>query len=242
MHHQANLAATPFPGSTAPGVTEIAGKLYMRNGEGHLVPQELVKPEQLLEDDMVRRIIDFATGLSAQIDRFKGHTADDIGAFQVLLEDKYKASRKGGKKGNVTFFSYDGLMRVEVRLADNLVFGAELQTAKTLIDECINEWSAESNAPIRMLVNRAFQVDQAGRINRNAILSLRNVQIDDERWKRAMEAITASIRVIGTKTYFRFAKRPDADAAWGNITIDLAAAEAPRATRTEGGSHASTND
>jgi hypothetical protein len=108
------------------------------------------------------------------------------------------------------------------------MFGPSLQTAKTLIDECINEWSADSNGPIRMLVNRAFQVDQAGRINRNAILSLRNVEIDDDRWRHAMDAITASIRVIGTKTYFRFARRDDVDGAWENITIDLAAAEAPR--------------
>jgi hypothetical protein len=212
----------------APGVTEIAGQLYMKNGEGHLVPLELVKAEHQLEDGMVRRIIAFAEELSAQIDRFKGHTADDIGAFQALLEQEYDAPRKGGKKGNVTFYSYDGLQRVEVRLADNLMFGAELQTAKALIDECINEWAADANAPIRMLVNRAFQVDQAGRINRNAILGLRNVSIDDDRWRRAMDAITASIRVIGTKTYFRFAHRPNADAAWENITIDLAAAEAPR--------------
>lgn len=226
--HQNPPASAPLPAGDVEFIdVMLNGKPYMTNAEGHLVPKELVKAEHLLEDQMVRKIIGFAKELSAQIARFKGHTADDIGTFQLLLEEKYGASRKGGKKGNVTFFSYDGLMRVEVRLADNLVFGAELQTAKALIDECINEWAADANAPIRMLVNRAFQVDQAGRINRNAILSLRNVQIDDERWRRAMDAITASIRVIGTKTYFRFGRRPNADAAWENITIDLAAAEAP---------------
>lgn len=229
-----NVSA-PIQSTLPPGVTEIGGKIYMCNGEGHLVPQELVKAEDSLEDQLVRKIIGFADELSEQIARFKGHTADDIGTFQVLLEEKYGAARKGGKKGNVTFFSYDGLMKVEVRLADNLVFGAQLQTAKLLIDECINEWSADSNGPIRMLVNRAFQVDQAGRINRNAILSLRNVEIDDDRWRRAMDAITASIRVIGTKTYFRFARRPNTDATWENITIDLAAAEAPRQVTLAGG-------
>jgi hypothetical protein len=214
---------------TPPGAVEIEGRTYMHNGSGHLVPMELVKPEHRLEDEMVRKIVKFAGDLSAQIDRFKGHTADDIGAFQALLEQQYGGQRKGGKKGNVTFFTYDGLKRVEVRLADNLVFGAELQTAKGLVDECINEWAADANAPIRLLVNRAFQVDQAGRINRNAILSLRSVEIDDERWRRAMEAITASIRVIGTKTYFRFGHRRSLDDSWSTITIDLASAEAPAA-------------
>lgn len=214
--------------SVEPIVTH-AGRQYMINGDGHLVPLELVKPQHALEDQMVRKIIGHAEELSAQIDRFKGHTFEDIATFQALLQERYDAPRKGGKKGNVTFFSFDGLMKVEVRLADNIVFGAELQTAKTLIDECISEWAADANAPIRMLVNKAFQVDQAGRINRAAILSLRTIEIDDDRWRRAMEAITASIRVIGSKTYFRFARRADQGGAWENVTIDLASAEAPRA-------------
>lgn len=213
--------------------TIIGGRPYMTNGEGHLVPLELVKPQYLLEDQTVRRIIGFAEALSAQIDRFKGHTFDDIATFQQVLEEEYGAPRKGGKKGNVTFFAFDGLLKVEVRMVDNIVFGPELQTAKGLIDECISEWAADANAPIRLLVNKAFQVDQQGRINRNAILGLRNVQIDDARWLRAMEAITASIRVIGSRTYFRFGKRASTDAAWENITIDLASAEAPRSTQGE---------
>jgi len=221
------------PSSLPPGATMIAGKLYMNNAEGHLVPLEMVKEEHALEDQMVRKIIGYAEELSAQIDRFKGHTADDLASFQALLSEKYGATPRGGKKGNVTFFSYDGLLKVQVRMADNLVFGAELQTAKELIDECINEWAADANAPTRLLVNKAFQVDQEGKINRNAILGLRTVSIPDERWERAMEAITASIRVIGTKTYFRFYRRPNLQAAWQTITVDLAAAEAPQAAAAE---------
>jgi len=210
------------------GTVEVNGKIYMHSADGGLMPKELISDARLMEDQLVRTIIYFAEELSGQIDRFKGHTADDIGAFQALLVEKYEAPRKGGKKGNVTFLSFDGLMKVEVRLADNLSFGPELQTAKTLIDECINEWAADANAPIRLLVNRAFRVDQEGKIDRNAILGLRNVEILDERWQRAMDAITASIRVIGRKTYFRFGRRRTVEDAWENITIDLADAKAPQ--------------
>jgi len=210
------------------GCIDVHGKLYMQSADGGLMPLELVKPERLLEDQMVRKIIDFAKELSAQIDRFKGHTLDDAATFLSLLAEKYGATRRGGKKGNVTFTSYDGLLRFEVRIAEALTFGPELQTAKELIDECINEWAADASGAIRMLINEAFQVDQAGRIDRNAVLKLRNVEIDDERWLRAMEAITASIRVTGTKTQFYFKTRTTPDSGWQSITIDLAAAEAPR--------------
>jgi hypothetical protein len=211
---------------------EVAGKLYLHTADGGLMPKELIAQHRLLEDQLVRTIIHHATTLSAQIDRFKGHTADDIGAFQSLLEERFSAPRKGGKKGNVTFQSFDGTLKVEVRLSDRLTFGPELQTAKTLIDACISEWSADANGPIRLLVNRAFQVDEEGRINRNAILGLRTVEIADQRWQDAMRAITESIRVIGRKTYFRFSRRADPNAEWESITIDLASARAP-AERSE---------
>ena len=220
-----NTATTnpPIPA----GAVELQGKLYMRDAKGLLVPLELVKPVDQLEDQMVRKIIGFAEELSAQIARFKGHTADDIGAFQALLAEQYGVEPKGGAKGNVTFTSFDGSLKVQVQIADNLTFGPQLQVAKQLIDECIAEWSAEANAPIRALVNHAFQVDKEGRVNRNAILQLRRVAIEDERWKKAMEAITDSIRVQGSKSYIRFYRRPSAEAEWTAITIDLAAAKAP---------------
>ncbi|HYG91180.1 MAG TPA: DUF3164 family protein [Azospirillum sp.] len=209
------------------GAFELQGKLYMRDAKGHLVPLELVKPVDQLEDQMVRKIIGFAEELSAQIARFKGHTADDIGAFQALIAEQYGVEPKGGTKGNVTFTAYDGTLKVQVQIADDLTFGPQLQVAKQLIDECIAEWAAEANAPIRALVNHAFQVDKEGRVNRNAILQLRRVAIEDERWKKAMEAITDSIRVQGSKSYIRFYRRPSANAEWTAITIDLAAAKAP---------------
>jgi hypothetical protein len=205
---------------------EIDGKKYLRNGEGHLVPLELAKAEHVLEDELVRKIIGHAYDLSAQIARFKGYTASDLATFQALLQEKYKA-RAGGVKGNVTFHSYDGLMKVQLRMADNLVFGAELQVAKKLIDECLNEWAADANAPIRAIINKAFSVDQEGHINRQAILGLRSLDIDDQRWKDAMEAISASIRIMGTKAYFRFYHRASLTADWNAITIDIASAEAP---------------
>ena len=220
--------------SQIPAVIELNGKMYMHNADGHLVPLELVREERKLEDQMVRSILTYAEELSGQIARFKAHTYDDCMAFLAVLADKYGVSNRAGKKGNVTFSSFDGLMKVEVRIAEALTFGPELQTAKELIDECINEWAADAAAPIRMLVNKAFDVDQAGKINRNAILSLRSTtEIKDPRWILAMEAITASLRVTGTKTQFYFSRRASVDDAWSSITIDLADAKTPRQSETQ---------
>jgi hypothetical protein len=202
---------------------ELGGARYLRDAKGALIPIGLVKPQHLLEDEVVRKVMRFARDLSDQIARFKGHTFEDLNGFQSLLEQEYGA-RAGGAKGNVTFQSFDGTLKVQVAIADQIAFGPELQAAKTLVDECLVEWGAESRAELRALVNRVFSVEKEGQINRAELFSLLRLEIEDERWQRAMGAIRDSIRITGTKAYVRFYERPAPDAAWRAVTIDMAAA------------------
>jgi precorrin-3B methylase len=51
-----------------------------------------------------------------------------------------------------------------------------------------------------------------------------NLDITDERWTRAMQAIRDAMRVVGSKTYVRFYERASQSAAWEAITIDLSKA------------------
>ena len=88
----------------------------------------------------------YALELSDQIARFKEHTFDDVGGFDAILEQKYGATI-GGAKGNKTLRGVDGLYKVQVQVADHIDFGPELQIAKGLVDECLNEWSASASAP-----------------------------------------------------------------------------------------------
>ncbi|PWV97730.1 uncharacterized protein DUF3164 [Hoeflea marina] len=205
------------------GPIRINGKSYMADAKGSLVPLELVKPADKLEDETVRKIMGFASDLSGQITRFRGHTMTDLGEFDALLEQEYN-TRKGGKKGNRTYQTFDGLMKVIVSVADFVDFGPQLQIAKTLIDECLNEWSADSRPEIRAIVTRAFNTDKEGQINRSEIFMLLRMQIEDERWLSAMEAIRDAMRVTGSKEYVRFYQRARITDGWQAVTIDLAKA------------------
>lgn len=223
-----NTTPSTAPESDAPvpavdGTVTIAGKKFMPDARGHYVPIEAVKPQHKLEDEMVRKVIGFARDLSAQIGRFKGHTYEDLGEMDALLAQEYQVKR-GGRKGNRTYQTHDGLMKVQVQVADLLDFGPELQQAKSLIDECLVEWTDEGRAEIKAIVLRAFNVDREGQINRSELFSLLRLDIVDERWKRAMQAIRDGIRVTGSKLYYRFYERPDVTARWQTISIDLAKA------------------
>lgn len=210
--------AAPLPA----GRREIDGQAYWTNADGGLIPEGAVKAVDKLQDELVRRIVGFALPLSAQVARFRQHSFDDVDAFVALLEQEYGAKR-GGSKGNLTFTSYDGLLKAVVQVSETIVFGPELQVAKGIVDECLREWSADSRTEIRAIINRAFDVDSQGRINRNDLFSLLRLEITDPRWLNAMQAIRDSFRVIGSKRYIRLYQRTDGQAPWQSITIDVSA-------------------
>jgi hypothetical protein len=207
----------------AAGITVVNGKGYMSDAKGSLVPVENVKPEHKLEDEVVRKIVAFAEELSAQIERFRGHTMTDLGDFDALLSQEY-GSKIGGAKGNRTYQTFDGLMQVKVQISDFVDFGPQLQTAKKLLDECLMEWSADSRPEIRAVITKAFSTEKEGQVNRSEIFMLLRLDIPDERWQDAMRAIREAMRITGSKEYVRFYKRASIEEKFQNITIDLAKA------------------
>jgi hypothetical protein len=208
---------------SAAGITVVNGRDYVTNADGGLTPLELIKAEDFLEDQMVRKIVAFAKKLSAEIARFKQHTRADIAEFDRLLEAKYGLVKRGrAGAGNQTYRTIDGLQMVGTRVNSLIDFGPQLQTAKGLIDECLNDWTEDGRREVRGLITRAFNVDTTGQISKSAVFELFKVESDDPRWTRAMEAINAAVRVIGTKEYLHFSYRQEHGGQEIKISINIA--------------------
>lgn len=203
------------------GRIDVNGVPHMYNSKGGLEPVSLIKAQHIIQDEVVRKICGFGIGLSEQIARFKQHTFEDISAFEAILAQEYGLT-VGGAKGNKTLMTYDSLYKVVVAVADRIDFGPELQVAKELIDECLNEWAESARDEIRVIVTNAFNTDKTGQINRGEIFMLLRLEIEDRRWKCAMAAIRDAMRVVGTKTYVRAYQRDSFDAAWKAIPLDAA--------------------
>lgn len=205
----------------------VEGVPYLADAKGRLVAESLIKPHELLEDQLVRKMIDYARDLSAQIGRFKGHCFDDVASFMELLASNYGMTKRGAQgKGNISFSSFDGQRRVTIQVADQLTFGPGLQVAKEMVDACLTEWSADARPELRVLVQEAFRTDKAGQVSTDAVFRLLRMEIEDAAWQRAMQALRESVRIEGSKSYIRFHER-DATGRWTAITIDLASAVAP---------------
>lgn len=131
--------------------------------------------------------------------------------------------KTGGEKGNVTLTSFDGKFKLVRQMQDRLVFGEQLLAAKALIDECVQAWSKDANDNIRALVNHAFQTDKEGKINTGRVLGLRSLNIQDEAWKQAMQAIADSTKTASTTPYVRFYERDEGTGEYKAISLDVAA-------------------
>lgn len=193
----------------------------MRNAQGHLVPEALVSGIDKTRDSLVQDIAFAARHLQEQIAKFKINSLADINAFVELSAEQYGV-KIGGKKGNVTLTSFDGRYKVCRSIAEYITFDERLQVAKELIDECIHKWSEGSNVNIRALVEHAFQVDKQGNISTARILGLMRVNIQDETWKRAMQAISDSMLVGCTATYVRVYERIGESDQWQQLALDIA--------------------
>ena len=213
----------PLPQIIPPGHQVVNGKLYMADPKGALVPVEAVKAQDKLMDETVRKVLGYAAPLADEIARFKQHTFDDVDGYVELLRQEYGAN-PGGRKGNLTLTTFDGLLKVQVAVADHIHFGPELQVAKALVDELLVEWGDGARDELKAIVANAFEVRQQGKVNKAALFSLLKLNIEDERWQRAMKAIRDSMRVVGSKRYVRCYRRADAAAQWEAVSIDVAAA------------------
>ena len=84
-------------------------------------------------------------------------------------------------------------------------------------------WSKDANDNIRALVNHAFQTDKEGKINTGRVLGLRSLDIQDEAWKQAMQAIADSTKTASTTPYVRFYERDEGTGEYRAISLDVAA-------------------
>lgn len=194
---------------------------YKKNAMGHLVPVEQIQPIDLARDELVMEKAAKIKFAQEQLRQLKAEIMGDISAFVSLAAEKYDA-QVGGQKGNVTLMSFDGRFKLRRQISENLSFDERLQAAKALIDECIREWTQGSRTELQALINDAFQVDKEGRINTGRILGLRRLNIDDDRWHRAMEAISDSLQVTGTTAYFRLYERVGNGDRYVSVPLDMA--------------------
>lgn len=193
---------------------------YRKDHRGAYIPVEQIREIDLARDELVMEKAAKIEAAQAALKSLQAELMGDIAAFVEISAERYGA-KVGGDKGNVTLMSFDGTYKLRRQTSESVSFDEGLHAAKALIDECLEEWSTDTG-PLRAIVEQTFDVNKEGRINTNAILSLRRHNIDDERWQRAMQAISDSLQVQDSKAYVRLYKR-DSTGKYNAVPLDMSA-------------------
>ncbi|MCK5606029.1 DUF3164 family protein, partial [Candidatus Pacearchaeota archaeon] len=181
---------------------------YKMDSLGRMCPIETISAIDLLRDETVNELVEKALVLQEQIKAFKEYAFGTISTFVDISAERYGATI-GGKKGNVTLSSFDGSHRVDISIKGLLAFDEGILAAKVLVDECVKEWTSESRREVKAIVDSTFKPDSTGNVSIARMFALLKMEIDDERWKRAMLAIRESMTVNGSKTYLNVKRRTE---------------------------------
>ena len=194
---------------------------YWPDPKGNMWRAENIAPRDRDMDGVVRKIHAFGADLSAQMWRFREYTMRDISLYCDRLIKQYGVQPRG-KKGNVTLTSFDGCLRVTLSIADVIEAGPEIQAAQALIEDCIEQWSANAQINLRALVSQAFRRDDCGRLSVAQLLNLKRIEIDDPRWRQAQRAIGDALRPSGRAEYVRLYSRAKSTDKWKQLPMHLA--------------------
>lgn len=193
---------------------------YMENAQGNLVPIVNIKPLDLARHEFVLEAVARGKKLREHLSRSKREFMADIAAFVSMSAAEYGVSY-GGEKGNVTLMSFDGKYKLVRAMAESITFDERLQAARELINQCLRDWTEGSPDDLRAIIDDAFKMDKDGNLSAGRILGLRRLNIKDARWREAMEAISDSVQVTGSKSYVRLYER-DENGKYQPIAMDMA--------------------
>lgn len=196
----------------------IDGKMLDSQGNHILVKN--IRETDLLYHDLVLSIAVIWMALSGKIQRFKRRNFEDVAAMLGLLFERFETER-GGKEGNMTFFTFDRKFKLAIAVQKKIDFGPELQVAKAKVEEALGQMSSDGNSDLTTIATAAFTLID-GKLNVAAILRLRSLKIGNELWNEAMRIIDEAIVVISSKKQIRL-YQCDEQGEYNAIPLDIAA-------------------
>ncbi|MBF0444842.1 MAG: DUF3164 family protein [Magnetococcales bacterium] len=186
---------------------------------GNEVPAKFVPKLDKMRDKMVAKLLKAAEAEEARLKQFRALVDKHIREYLQFASNE--ADVKPNRVGNYTFTNFSATQKVQVKIGKTLQFDDRLQSAKVIIDACVDKWSEGSRDEIRVLIFDAFKTDQKNQVDTKRILGLAKLNIKDPDWVRAMDLISKSVTVIAQKSYITFSHR-QTGAEWQSITLDLA--------------------
>lgn len=179
---------------------------FLKNNRGDLVRIENVKEIHLLQDQVATDLAKDAQAIFMALAKFKRQALDDIRDLIKIAGEKHDV-KLGGEKGNITIPSYDGRYKIQRAFADRITFGIEIEAAKDLFLNYLNDVADNLDGDARVLVESAFKTTRNNQLRTSELLRLLSYDIKHPDWVKACEALRESMVVDGQTVYIRVYER-----------------------------------
>jgi hypothetical protein len=196
----------------------IDGKMH--DSQGNLILLKNIHETDLMYHDLVLSIAAIWLDLSGKIARFKQHNFEDVTTVLALLFEMFKVER-GGRDGNMTFYTFDRKYKLAIAIQKKIDFGPELQAAERKLQEALDQMATSETGDLKTLLTAAFNLD-GGKVRVAEILRLRSYKIENALWNEGIDIINKAIVVISSKKQIRLYER-NAAGEYVNIPLDIAA-------------------
>ncbi|WP_299072801.1 DUF3164 family protein [uncultured Paraglaciecola sp.] len=183
----------------------------MEDEHGSLVIVDRIKKHDLVRDKLVRKVCADCSVISLEIQNLKQRISTEIQNLINEMLTQY-GQKMGGKKGNVTLFSYDKSLKLERTQQERETTNEHILVAKQMVDDCIKAWAKGAKKDLQALVQKYFRTDGKGSYSVQDLKKLMRMKIgqDDPNWQAAMKALANSIEQSHTETYYRAYYRNEA--------------------------------
>lgn len=208
-----------------PCTRQIDGETYWMDADGRMVPESMVKEVDRLEDALIRELAGWALNERGRLRAGKHKMFDDVQAFVEISGERYGVkhrSKQAADRKPITLYTFDGKYKLVRKFAQLIRFGAGLNDAKALIDDYLNDLTTGAKPELKAFIMDVFEA-RDGKLDPGRVLSLARYDIQDDRWKRAMDAIRDATKSIGTASYINLYERIGQD-QWQLISLDFAGA------------------
>lgn len=176
----------------------------IRRPDGSYVSLSDIEPPKAVAHELVTTLFPQAMQARDELVRLKRLALSEMRAYREMMLADHGVT-VGGKEGNMTLRSLCGRFMMRMAVQKQVTFGPELEAAKALIDEFLEQELAKGGSDaIHQIIEKVFKVNSKGRLDTSGILGLREHRFDDPLWNRAMDAIEDAICRDEAATYIYF--------------------------------------
>jgi hypothetical protein len=189
------------------------------DNKGRMIPCEYIPQNELNKSKILEWLFALAMKMHEELAMFKTAANNEVQSYLDHIAAEYGQNYTG----NCMISNFSDTQRIVFKQTTKMVANETINVAIKSVDDCIKSWSEGINESLIAIINDALRVDTYGKRDLKQMMRLFTLEIDDPNWRRAMEALKASIKTVESKKYMYFEYRDDEAGDWKSIKLDFSA-------------------